>query len=102
MRFGLFNAVFFLAGGLISSGNAYAQSLTTPPSETTSLATRPHLLEGEWRTELRNHGINIDAWLTQFYQGAVAGNGSRQWQYGGKGDLFATKLRLDGNTRQAR
>lgn len=29
-------------------------------------------------------------WLTQFYQGVVAGEGDRGWQYGGKGDLIAT------------
>lgn len=90
MRLGLFNALFLLASGLISNGDARAQSLSVPPSETTSLSTRPRLLEGEWRAALRDRGIDIDAWLTQFYQGAVAGSGSRQWQYGGKGDLFVT------------
>lgn len=90
MRLGLLNVFFLLACGLISNGDAHAQSSSAPASEATPLSTRPRLLEGGWRTELRDHGVDIDAWLTQFYQGAVAGNGSRQWQYGGKGDLFVT------------
>ena len=39
---------------------------------------------------MRNRGISVDAWLTQFYQGVVAGDGNKQWQYGGKSDLIGT------------
>lgn len=90
LRLGLFNALLLLGTGLIPNGDVRAQPLSVPPSETSSLSTRPRLLEDEWRAELRGRGIDIEAWLTQFYQGAVAGDGSRQWQYGGKGDLFVT------------
>ena len=53
---------------------------------------RPALLDGPGspRQELKERGIVVDAWLTQFYQGVVAGDGDREWQYGGKGDLIAT------------
>ncbi|WP_119387966.1 carbohydrate porin [Taklimakanibacter lacteus] len=62
------------------------------PTEDRS-STQLRLLDGEWRDGLRESGIGIDAWWTQFYQGAIAGEGSRDWQYGGKGDVFLT---LDG------
>ena len=53
---------------------------------------RPALLDGAGspRQELKERGISVDAWLTQFYQGIVAGEGDKEWQYGGKGDLIAT------------
>lgn len=53
---------------------------------------RTTLLDGPGspKAELRERGIIVDAWLTQFYQGVVAGDGNREWQYGGKGDLIAT------------
>jgi porin len=62
-------------------------------AESGSLWTQPRLLDGNWRQELARHGINIDAWWTQFYQGSPSGSGSHEWQYGGKGDIFVT---LDG------
>jgi porin len=39
---------------------------------------------------LRAQGIIVDASITQFYQGVVSGDGDKEWQYGGKGDLIAT------------
>ncbi len=53
---------------------------------------RPALLDGPGspKQEMRDTGIIVDAWLTQFYQGVVAGDGDREWQYGGKGDLIVT------------
>ena len=53
---------------------------------------RPALLDGPGspKQELRQRGIVFDGWLTQFYQGVVAGDGDREWQYGGKGDLIVT------------
>lgn len=53
---------------------------------------RAALLDGPGtpKQELRERGIIVDGWLTQFYQGVVAGEGDREWQYGGKGDLIAT------------
>lgn len=56
---------------------------------------RAALLDGPGSPKqvLKERGIIIDASLSQFYQGVVAGDGERDWQYGGKGDLVAT---LDG------
>jgi porin len=53
---------------------------------------RPAILDGPGspKQEMRERGIIVDAWLTQFYQGVVAGDGDREWQYGGKGDLIVT------------
>lgn len=39
---------------------------------------------------LRRHGISVELWSTQFYQGLAAGSGNRTWQYGGKGDILIT------------
>ncbi|RJG40620.1 carbohydrate porin [Mesorhizobium sp. DCY119] len=55
-----------------------------------SIWTQPRLLEGGWRQELTDNGINIDAWLTQFYQGSASGGSTGEWQYGSKGDIFVT------------
>ncbi|CAG7857621.1 hypothetical protein MCAMS1_02518 [biofilm metagenome] len=44
--------------------------------------------------KLREHGINCNASLTQFYQGLAAGSGKHNWEYGGKFDGF---VRIDGN-----
>ncbi len=54
-------------------------------------------LTGDWfgsGATLRDHGVNLNGSLAQFYQGLASGDGSRSWKYGGKGDLF---LRLDGS-----
>ncbi len=58
-----------------------------------SIWTQPRLLDGNWRQELSDQGINIDALWTQIYQGSPSGDGTHEWQYGGKGDIFLT---LDG------
>jgi porin len=57
---------------------------------TNSLWDRSRLLDGSWRQDLADHGIGIDGWLTQFSQGSPAGDGTSEWQYGGKGDIFVT------------
>ncbi|WP_428820714.1 carbohydrate porin [Microbulbifer sp. MCCC 1A16149] len=56
----------------------------------TSLCSRPALFDcpGGARQTLRDRGVNIDARLTQFSQGVLDGDGSKSWQYGGKGDLI--------------
>lgn len=60
-------------------------------------ATRPaswverDTLTGDWagsRTWLKEHGIILAPRLTQFYQGLVAGDGDRNFRYGGKADLM--------------
>jgi porin len=79
----------FLAIAISSTGAAYAADELAPEA---SAWNRPTLLDGQGgpKEALREHGIIVDAWLTQFYQGVVAGDGDREWQYGGKGDLIAT------------
>jgi porin len=64
---------------------------TADDTRDASIWDRPALLDGPGspRQELKERGIVVDAWLTQFYQGVVAGDGDREWQYGGKGDLIA-------------
>ena len=48
-------------------------------------------LTGDWagrRTWLKEHGITFAPRLTQFYQGLAAGDGDRDFEYGGKADLM--------------
>lgn len=68
---------------------AKAQAVDTPSQ---SLWDRPALLDGPGSPKhaLREHGVNLDLWVTQFYQGLVSGDGDKDWEYGGKGDLIAT------------
>lgn len=70
-----------------------AQPAIAEDASTSSLWDRQRLLDGNWRQDLADHGVGIDAWLTQFYQGSPSGDGTSDWQYGGKGDIFLT---LDG------
>lgn len=70
-------------------------------------------LTGNWggaRDELAAHGFIFDFQLTQFYQGLMSGEGSKQGEYGGKadyqmffiGDLVGIKgltVALHGETR---
>jgi len=60
--------------------------------EPNSLLERSALLDGPGspKEALRQHGINLDLWWTQFYQGLIAGDGDKNWQYGGKADVIAT------------
>jgi porin len=60
-------------------------------------ATRPaswverDTLTGDWagrRIWLKEHGITLAPRLTQFYQGLAAGDGDRDFEYGGKADLM--------------
>jgi len=60
-----------------------------------SIWTRP-TLGGDWwgaRPKLKDLGLTYELELTQFGAGMVSGEGSKDWQYGGKLDLF---LRLNG------
>jgi porin len=84
-----FGCAFFCAFCLIG-GAASAQDADPPTSS--SLWTRPELLDGPGgpKQTLRNIGIDTDVWITQFYQGATEGSGSHDWEYAGKADLFAT------------
>ncbi len=65
-----------------------------PPPPLSSLLTQPGLFEppGGPKAQLREWGIGLDAWVTQFGQGLMSGDGSHAWRGGGKGDLI---LNLD-------
>ncbi len=48
-------------------------------------------LFGDWvgiKPHLAEHGITVDAMLTQFYQGVTQGAGRRRFRYGSKMDVF--------------
>lgn len=48
-------------------------------------------LTGDWagrRVWLKERGITLAPRLTQFYQGLAAGDGDREYEYGGKADLM--------------
>ncbi|MEM9660669.1 MAG: hypothetical protein AAF961_20065, partial [Planctomycetota bacterium] len=55
------------------------------------LWTRPALLDGpgSLKEAMRARGVSIDLWWTQFYQQLSKGDGEKDWQYGGKGDIIA-------------
>lgn len=40
------------------------------------------------KAQLRRFGVAPDVWVTQFYQGQIAGDASQTWFYGGKVDAF--------------
>jgi len=53
-------------------------------------------LTGDWdglRTQLNARGVSFGIELTQFWSGMTSGEGSKSWQYGGKGDFY---LKIDG------
>jgi porin len=80
-----------LIASAISATPAWPQSAATPPNGSSeSIWARPELFAGNWRDELREAGIDIDVWVTQFYQGATAGMGNHRWRYGGRGDILVT------------
>ena len=69
-----------------------ATEVAKPPSSLTERET----LTNDWfgaGPRMRENGVNLTASLTQFYGGLVSGDGSKEWEYGGKLDVF---LRLDG------
>jgi porin len=75
-------------GWTMPSNSAIAQTYDKA-SRWDSLRSRPALLDGPGspKQALRERGIDVQAWFTQFYQGVVSGEGDKDWQYGGKGDL---------------
>jgi len=80
-----------LITGAVSATQAWPQSGSPAANGASeSIWERPELLAGDWRDELRESGIDIDVWVTQFYQGAVAGRGNHRWRYGGRGDILVT------------
>ena len=57
-----------------------------------SIWSRPGLLDGAGspKEALRSRGIDLDAWVTQTYMGFLAGDATKDWQYGGKATVDAT------------
>ena len=50
-------------------------------------------LTGDWggqRTRLKDQGITLGLEVTQFSTGMVSGQGSHDWQHGGKADFYVT------------
>jgi porin len=77
-----------------NDGNPSASTISEPAAAP-SLWERD-TLTGDWfgaSPTMRDHGVNLTASLTQFYQGLLAGDDPDDWEYGGKLDMF---LRLDG------
>jgi porin len=72
-----------------------AEAPPAPPPFGGPLHERPKLL-GDWgghRTRLRDHGITIDAYSTNFYAGVASGGLQEQFRYRGRGDVV---LNVDG------
>jgi porin len=81
--------IFFV--GLVASLSdaVHAQSADTDLNDRSWL-TKKRLLDSNGREALAQRGIAFNASLTQFYQGSPSGDGSGEWQYGGKGDVVIT------------
>ena len=58
----------------------------------TSLWTQPSIFDtpGGLKESLRDAGINLDVWVTEFGQGIISGDGEKGIEWGGKGDILAT------------
>lgn len=87
----MFKGIACLLLCLAAATQAEAQVVEST-TDTAGIWDRPALLDGPGtvKQSLRDRGVSVDAWLTQFYQGVIAGEGDREWQYGGKGDLIVT------------
>lgn len=94
------NSIGFVIGlMMINSIFAFGQTETNSFSDTTnqispsdSIWTRP-TLGSEWgglRPLLKEHGVTFGIELTQFGSGMTSGQGSKSWEYGGRGDLYLT------------
>lgn len=73
------------------STSSFAADLEAPAPEPQPSLFDQKYLTGNWggaRDELAAHGIILDLQLTQFYQGLMSGEGSKQGEYGGKADYF--------------
>lgn len=84
------------AGAVISATFLISLAAHADDSPHAGLWTRPTLLEGAGspKAKLRQRGVAVDTWVTQFYQGVVAGDAEKDWQYGDKADV---RVNLDGH-----
>lgn len=57
-----------------------------------SLWTQPSVFDtpGGLKQSLRDAGITLDVWVTEFGQGVLSGEGEKGIEWGGKGDILAT------------
>ncbi len=86
--------LFLTASSLFAGTNS--PPAPAPPAAATSLWER-ETLTGDWfghGAAMREHGINLSGSLTQFYGGLISGDGTNDWEDGGKLDAF---LRVDGS-----
>lgn len=70
----------------------FASSVSNSVPASESIWTRP-TLSGDWhglRPKLKDYGVTLGLKLTQFGSGMASGEGSKDWQYGGKLDLYLT------------
>jgi len=81
-----------MAAALMLIGSSAMAQDSGSSSSPNSLWSRPALLDGPGspKEALRERGIRLDLWWSQFYQGQVRGDGEKDWQYGGKADIIAT------------
>ena len=87
----------FIMSPLSAEDAQIGSEATVRESTVNADATRPaswlerDTLTGDWaghRIWLKEHGITLAPRLTQFYQGLAAGDGDRNFEYGGKADLM--------------
>ena len=86
--------ILCLAPLALAAKPAHAGDAMPPASPTPAPVSET--LTNDWfgaGSTLREHGINLTGSLAQFYQGLAVGEGTSDWEHGGKADLF---LRLDG------
>jgi porin len=86
-------AVVFVSLPALGQGTTNASATATNVlGKPDSLWRRP-ALGGDWfgaQPALEEQGLSLKVELTQFGSGMLCGDGSRSWQYGGRGDLYAT------------
>jgi porin len=83
--------------GAIAFALAMAAAAVPASAAESTLWTQPSIFDtpGGLKESLRDTGINLDVWVTEFGQGVLAGDGETGIQWGGKGDILAT---FDGET----
>lgn len=86
-----------LAAAILLQPSAIAEEAQKPPPEAkkVSLLKQKSLTDtpGGPKEQLRRYGIDVDVWVTQFFQGIAAGGNNGVSRYGGKLDAF---LKIDG------
>jgi len=78
--------------GAIALALAMAAAAVPASAAESTLWTQPSIFDTPdgLKESLRDTGINLDVWVTEFGQGVLAGDGETGIQWGGKGDILAT------------